>query len=525
MRKLNTLFLPPPALKEASVASMSIIASDQSRERAAEYINSVEWQKKSSDPKNHPFSAILDLANLTHCFDVFDLSMLVVELGLQKDVNDACTKKEKEGNIEFAQIWLLCVTTAVDIPGSKIKKGWTPKGISLDAKKYLDENKHKDEVPRVREFLLHVLTKCGDDPMKILRAMRKLSISERSLMDDDLREVLIATTEEVEVQLRAAGMYEEGPEKEEMRAALSNTSRKPTCTLRHPSRRVLMEWGAYVLSKGAKPGPDEKVFNGDVYDDVAEELVRVSYSPRKEVVSEKVEWMFEVAVNVATIGAMWAACGFPQVVPSHKLAAALMATDPPPNADGVHLPWPSFAVVVPNGLLDNREPNEVVDCVGITTNGVDLKPVVWIGRKANGLITATAFMTIDDLFKCESDEPEIELLMRLLVGVILEMDSPTFRQTVRESGTARRKEKRGVDKPAAWTFELKRDIKVDCRQWAKDFVSSGGKSPSVRSLTRGHQKRQPYGPRNALRKWIHIEPYWRGPLDGPVAVKSHMLGG
>jgi hypothetical protein len=27
-----------------------------------------------------------------------------------------------------------------------------------------------------------------------------------------------------------------------------------------------------------------------------------------------------------------------------------------------------------------------------------------------------------------------------------------------------------------------------------------------------------------LRKWIHVEPYWRGPVDGPVAVKSHKIG-
>jgi hypothetical protein len=47
--------------------------------------------------------------------------------------------------------------------------------------------------------------------------------------------------------------------------------------------------------------------------------------------------------------------------------------------------------------------------------------------------------------------------------------------------------------------------------------------PSVQCLVRGHWKRQPCGHELQDRKWIQIEPYWRGPEDAPIAVRSHRV--
>ena len=78
--------------------------------------------------------------------------------------------------------------------------------------------------------------------------------------------------------------------------------------------------------------------------------------------------------------------------------------------------------------------------------------------------------------------------------------------------------------PKSWNLELRRDVKVDVRKWVRDYVASGGKSPSVQTLVRGHPKRQPYGPRAlGLRKWIHIEAFWRGPENAPVVVRGHAM--
>lgn len=481
---------------------------------------------------DHPFSAIVDLASLASVLDVFDLTKLVVEMGLSKPISDKAMAEDKRGDLSYAQAWLLCVTASCESP-DLVRKKFTREesvGILKDAMATLESSSsHKARSVELQSDLLmalgsdDALGRAGKEAMKLLRAMRMLSISDMTLMDDELRSALVDATEEGEQQLRAAGLYEDGKEKEEVKAALSHPARKPTSTLRQPSRLVMMEWGAYALNRGAVPGADESVYDGDLYSQIADDLFAQTHPKTNGISSEAMTALKHAAENAVTIGAVWGSCGFPQVVPTHKLAAALMATDPPPSAEEVRLPWPTFAVIVPNGLLPSRDPIEVVDCIGIATNEGE-RPAVWLGRKNNGIVTANAFQSLDELFKCAGEDEVATLLMRLLVGVILEMDSPSQRQLVREQGVERKSKRRSSDKLSAWTFELRRDVKVDCRTWVKDYIASGGTSPSVRSLTRGHQKRQRYGPKGALRKWIHVEPYWRGPMDGPVAVKSHKIG-
>jgi hypothetical protein len=482
--------------------------------------------------RNHSksaFSAVLDLADLTPALDVFDLTKIVLLLGSHLPIANKAMEREKAGDIKYAQTYLLCTTTAAEHFG-KLHKGATHRGILLEARGFLDKEDPKYE-RELRLDLLNALENIGESPVRLLQAMRTLSITEQTLMDDEMREILLATTEEAERQLRAAGIYEEAPEKEEKRAALAYPSRRPTSTLRSPSRLMLLEWGAYALTKGVEPGSTEQVYDEDLCDQLANELIAQSLLgvPEEE---PALDTLKKMSVNAVTIGAIWGSSGFPQVVPTHKLAAALMATDPPPSAEGVRLPWSTFAVVIPNDLLPCADKTEAIDCVGISTypdadlsdrERLSLKPMVWVGRKNNGFVTANAFRSLDEVFKCTESDEAATLLMRLLVGVILELDSPHQREVIRRSAPGQRS-KGKKDAPKAWTFELKRDIDVDCRAWVGDYIRSGGTSPSVRSLTRGHQKRQPYGPRGALRKWIHVAPYWRGPLDGPVAVKTHKIG-
>ncbi len=68
------------------------------------------------------------------------------------------------------------------------------------------------------------------------------------------------------------------------------------------------------------------------------------------------------------------------------------------------------------------------------------------------------------------------------------------------------------------TWYLGREIKVDQNviEAVRSFSREGGSSPKVQCLVSGHWKRQQHGPGRSLRKLIHVEPYWRGPLDAPV---------
>lgn len=58
--------------------------------------------------------------------------------------------------------------------------------------------------------------------------------------------------------------------------------------------------------------------------------------------------------------------------------------------------------------------------------------------------------------------------------------------------------------------------KVPFMQTPEDDKTGAGHKPTVRTLVSGHWKMQACGPRWTERKLIRVEPFWRGPMDGPV---------
>ena len=61
-------------------------------------------------------------------------------------------------------------------------------------------------------------------------------------------------------------------------------------------------------------------------------------------------------------------------------------------------------------------------------------------------------------------------------------------------------------------------------RYARPRASGARRSaPSVQTLVRGHWKHQPHGKGRSERKYIFVEPYWRGPEDAPITVRPHAL--
>src|SRR5262249_31996760 len=135
------------------------------------------------------------------------------------------------------------------------------------------------------------------------------------------------------------------------------------------------------------------------------------------------------------------------------------------------------------------------------------------------LASRPAFHPLDD-----RDRRAVVLLGRLVLGVLAELSSPEQVEAIERHrvflGTRGASSPRGA--PKAWTFVLKRSVTVDCRDAVSDYLSRRkATTPTVQVLVRGHWKRQAHGPGGALRKLIHVEPYWRGPEDAPIAVRPH----
>ena len=227
----------------------------------------------------------------------------------------------------------------------------------------------------------------------------------------------------------------------------------------------------------------------------------------------------------------WARAGWPQVTLGHRLAASLMATSMAPDVmPELAVPWPAFAVQMPNALLHALDARRVRQEVASAHVLVHEGEGRILATGEHGTTWASAARPLADLADDSTDRLEsipleeqdtrmLAMLDRLFVGVCAELSSPEARERIAK--VAAKVPRNGTPKPQV--HKLSREVSVDVRAAVRDYVDGGGKSPSVQSLVRGHWKRQRHGEGREMVKWIQIAPYWRGLDEAPGAVREHVL--
>lgn len=243
------------------------------------------------------------------------------------------------------------------------------------------------------------------------------------------------------------------------------------------------------------------------------------------------------SAQLAGWAAAWGRNGMPQVEVGHKLAASLMATTMAPEAtEGLALPWSAFRIVLPVGLLASSavEGGPLVDWVttivmahpdGVLLSHLGEGSQMWTTSPRP--LSELGEQFLDDAPPLgapvdDRDKRCLALADRMVLGVLAELGSPDGQARLATAqGRASTRKRTPGSPPRAWTFVLKRDVRVDARGAVRDYVAGSGTAPSVQVLVRGHWKRQRHGERHSLTKWIHVEPYWRGPEDAPIAVRAH----
>ena len=231
---------------------------------------------------------------------------------------------------------------------------------------------------------------------------------------------------------------------------------------------------------------------------------------------------------------VWCEQGFPAVELGHRLAASFMCTSFTAEMfQQTHAPWECFQITIPEGVLQSR-----VECL------------VFSGpRGIAALVIADDYFQVlvaEDLFGCTTTggehvevldggeitdatrlmvERQTKLIGRVIGGVCCEMDKPKTRQQIALGRPAKKNRKNDPrEAPTSWVFKVARPTKVDLREYVRSYVSGNrGGSLNVQHLVRGHWKHQACGPNLAERKWIHIEPYWRGDENAPIALRSHHI--
>lgn len=249
----------------------------------------------------------------------------------------------------------------------------------------------------------------------------------------------------------------------------------------------------------------------------------------------------------------WAESAYPVVqYSSHRYAAALMSTAPPPDTE-INSPWQSWMILLPTGILGDRRwvmvlRHPVADAEGNELVG-DLRWSFYALAESTPTLHRWS-QTTDDLrgkdlgpepapkaFPTSMSDLETDmdltpdeqrtmiLLSRLVLNTCLSMSDPRNMRPLGKHGTGAKSHRDG-GAPADRVFEVGAPVTVDCREAVADYLSGKRRGPlTVQFLVRGHWTHQPFGERHSQRKLLWIEPYWKGPEDGPIRERPHSLNG
>lgn len=240
-------------------------------------------------------------------------------------------------------------------------------------------------------------------------------------------------------------------------------------------------------------------------------------------------------------GAWWKQAAFPRICwHSPQYVASLLATSgverDPELIAAVVAPWKAFYISVPEPLIfvDHSlfGPDPVVGVMVVaepnrwsffaeSENGAEL----WrFGFPTEELLDGGKHWIDDYAPHSKLDERATMLIGRLILGTCLTLSDPSKVQ--KSSGRSQRRAKK-EHKPVVFTqnYVLGAPVMIDARAEIAHWARSGRahSSPSVRTLVRGHWRNQACGKGRLERKIIHIQPFWKGPEDGPVVVREHRV--
>jgi hypothetical protein len=248
-------------------------------------------------------------------------------------------------------------------------------------------------------------------------------------------------------------------------------------------------------------------------------------------------------------GVCWAHQGFPRVIISEDLAAALLSADVLSSMDRsiVPMPWPTFAIRIPAGLIDANQ----VDVLFRRSTGGQMsffiaRPRPWQGSAAflsppetsgerAAMLNFACGDSWDELVSGLEQAPEQrfkEMCLRACAMVCLEFAAHHDLESLKKESKARSEKPRTGDLPDIWEVRASRPVDVkwtrggqdyDLREVVRSYVEGKRRSLRVQYVKRGHWQWQAHGPKRSLRKWMWHKPGWVGPKDAPIAVRDHIL--
>jgi hypothetical protein len=317
-------------------------------------------------------------------------------------------------------------------------------------------------------------------------------------------------------------------------------------TYHHISRETLVEFGRQMWELTYRGTDDDfEAFEalGSRVDEAAEPW-RTALKATMQIPTEQLS-IFGAA--------RWYDQGLPEISIGHKLAASLAATGlPQTSLEFVIPPWRAFTVRLPTDLFQTQDEklSRMVSIERLLVHHVKRSDglLVWnftgICQAPSGQLIWSHGRTTDMMANSDSwadwgnmweqtsfaiKDPQDNRLMaclcRVILGLCLELSNPKAYKPVGKQAYnyPAKAPIRQHKEPLVRTFAVRREVKIDVREAVGEYIKRGGSSPKVQTLVRGHWKWQAHGSKMSLRKWIHIEGYWRGPEDAPILPRTVKL--
>ncbi len=214
----------------------------------------------------------------------------------------------------------------------------------------------------------------------------------------------------------------------------------------------------------------------------------------------------------------WHKCAYARLEIGHRLAASLCMTDVTSMEHDVRMPWPAWSLVVPDGLLGDQVARIWILDNAVSHDGPRLRASIVLDRHGRhpGKISPVTQ----------------EMIISLVVGSALALSNPEeFKKEHqhRPSAHSSKGRKNGAPDFGQARYMLSAPVSIDLRehvQAALDDERIGkrrGSSPKVQFLVRGHWRRQACGPRLTERKTIWIQPFWKGPEETRILLRTHKV--
>lgn len=209
----------------------------------------------------------------------------------------------------------------------------------------------------------------------------------------------------------------------------------------------------------------------------------------------------------------WMSASYARLEVGHKLAAALCLTDVPSGMD-VRAPWGAWSLVVPPGLFAIRgEPEEMarIWCIGLEPE--------FVSTSAGRMIPVERIAP-----RSTKAWPLVVALIRAACLVLSNPDE--LRKSSRRAIVVAEKVGRsGPPDLLQARYVLGTPVNIDLRQQVADVISGANSGKfSTQFLVRGHFRMQAHGAGYAQHKKIWIEPFWKGPEEARVLLRSHQIG-